>query len=622
MQLKNKKRAMMVLMSLMLATSGCGKKDDYKANGFDQVKKIMEDSEFYQTEMFDETNEEAYTPFYQNYLRLFAKYMTEEQYEDFLSVVKGMNNQEHYDFPNTYYYLNSMFDITPTKEGRGFFQCFNSRILGEHILLADLNEFSKITPHITTLRSVVNNDEFFFKSIYSANIDEVIDCICESTGFKDRELVEELFLKMDLYYDITESEESKEYLNGELKSAYEARIREIIGLIIEAKCAKDEKFNNSLYARLLKESSYFNKDSYDIIPSICEDTFFLGDYSSEEGYRLYEIDSKYLYEDISLEEIRKIKVNQIIEQSMNPRDDDYTIIDTMKLMMSIIDVDIFNNQELPDSNAIRLAMYENLKGYFTSVDDFNTFFLKLYDTTTPALERYFDVLTKRINEDGISYNDFIRYLCLVNYNKTRTYNHIYLSGTYEEMKANYVPDDEIRLMKESEWDPIAYNIQENYFLGSIPYMTYFESIENVLANNDLGYDLIFNPDCEYTWSNNEANVTNLEHSSVLSVAIRPKKIENNSESFIYYEIPEYYEDAKAVETFYNIDTELITRDVKGFKTTIEDPETGEEKLVFVAGITGSEEDLGEIRFILDYSLFMENTRKNSPKGLYLGGNYE
>ncbi|MDE6140996.1 MAG: hypothetical protein K2G03_00180, partial [Bacilli bacterium] len=336
MQLKNKKRAMMVLMSLMLATSGCGKDDDYKTNGFDEIKKIMEESEFYQTESFDETYEERFAPFYQNYLRLFAKYMTKDQYEDFLDVVTGMNNQEYYDFPNTYYYLNSMFDITPDKDGRGFFQCFNSRIMGEHIFLADLNELSKITPHITTLRSIVNNDDDFFKSIYSGDINKVIDCIIKNTGYQNRELVEELIFKMDLYHDLAESEE---YMDRELKKAYEARIREIIGLLIEAKCANYEDFNNSIYGRLLKESEYFNKDNYNIIPSITEDTFFIGDYSGEENYRIYEIDSKYLYEDISLEELRELKVNQIIEQSMNPRDGDYSIIDTMKLMMSIIDVD-------------------------------------------------------------------------------------------------------------------------------------------------------------------------------------------------------------------------------------------------------------------------------------------
>ncbi|MDE5630881.1 MAG: hypothetical protein K2I70_04705, partial [Bacilli bacterium] len=403
---------------------------------------------------------------------------------------------------------------------------------------------------------------------------------------------------MDLYHDLAESEE---YMDRELKKAYEARIREIIGLLIEAKCANYEEFNNSIYGRLLKESEYFNKDNYNIIPSITEDTFFIGDYSGEENYRIYEIDSKYLYEDISLEELRELKVNQIIEQSMNPRDGDYSIIDTMKLMMSIIDVDIFNNQELPDSNAIRLAMYENLNSYFTSVDEFNTFFLKLYDTTAPSLEKYFDILIKRIEEDGISYNDFIRYLCLVNYNKTRTYTSIHFSGTYEEMQANYVPNEEIRLMKESEWDPIAYRIQDNFFLGAISYKTYFENIEECLANNDLGYELLYNPDCEYTWTNNEANVTDLENTSVLSDLIAPKMMEYSGSNIIYYEIPEFYENGTAVETFYNIDSEFITRNVKGFKTTIEDRNTGEEKLVFVSGLADNIEESEPIRFMLDYA---------------------
>jgi len=343
----------------MLATTGCGKKNDYEKEGFARIQEIMDNSEFYQEELFDETNEENYKPFYQNYLENFAKYMTQEQYELFLAVVIGMSDQEEYDYVNTYSKLNDMFDITPIKEGRCFFQCFNSRVMGENILFADINKLSKMTKHITTLRAIVNNDDAFFKSVYSANIDEVIDCICKNTCYENRELVEELFFKLDLYYDLVDSDD---YMDNELKDNYEARVREIISFIIEAKCNKDENFSNSLYARFLNDSNYFNKETYYVLPSLTENTFYLQVQDAEGFYRIYEIDNKYLYEDISLEEITKLKANEIIEQGMNMNIEDYhySYVDTMKLLMSIIDVDIFNNQELPDSDAIRLAMYENL----------------------------------------------------------------------------------------------------------------------------------------------------------------------------------------------------------------------------------------------------------------------
>lgn len=621
MKLRNRNRAMMIFMSLMLATTGCGKKNDYEKEGFARIQEIMDNSEFYQEELFDETNEENYKPFYQNYLEKFAKYMTQEQYELFLAVVIGMSDQEEYDYVNTYSKLNDMFDITPIKEGRCFFQCFNSRVMGENILFADINKLSKMTKHITTLRAIVNNDDAFFKSVYSANIDEVIDCICKNTCYENRELVEELFFKLDLYYDLVDSDD---YMDNELKDNYEARVREIISFIIEAKCNKDENFSNSLYARFLNDSNYFNKETYYVLPSLTENTFYLQVQDAEGFYRIYEIDNKYLYEDISLEEITKLKANEIIEQGMNMNIEDYhySYVDTMKLLMSIIDVDIFNNQELPDSDAIRLAMYENLHDYFALEAEFNTFVIKLYDGNSKALERYFDILTKRIKEEGINYDDFIRYLCLVNYNNERTSTHIYFSGTYEEMKANYIPEDEVRLMKESEWDPIVYRIQENYFIGSVPYEDYFADIEKCLANNDLGYELLYNPDCEYTWGNNEANVTNLDNTQVLSSLVKAKEMEYNGTNIIYYEIPENYEQALAVETFYNIDSKFINRTVNGFKTTIEDPETGEEKFVFVSGIADSLDNAEDIRFIMDYPLFIENRRNNGVKELSLGGNHE
>ncbi len=613
---------MMLLMALSLAASGCGKGNDYKTNGYEKIQEIMDNSEFYKSESLFGTYEETYAPFYQNYIRLFAKYMTEEQYNYFLMVVKGMNREEPYDFVNTYNYLDKIFDITSIKEGRCFFRCFNSRLMSENYDLFGINELRGITPHIATIRSVVNNDDAFFKSVFSGDINKVIDCICKNTGYDNRELVEELMLKMDLYYDIAESQE---YMDIELRKNYEARISEIIGFIIEAKCANYEEFNNSLYGRLLKESAYLNKDSYNynIIPSISEDTFYITVYG-EENYRIYQVDRQYLYEDISLEEIREIQATKIIDQAMHPSEDNWSSVeDTMKLLMSLIDADIFNTQELPDSNAIRLAMYENLSAYFASPDEFNTFIIKLFDSRQTTFAQYFNLLAKRIEEDGISYNDFIRYLCLVNYNKDRTFTRIYFSGSYEEMQANYVPDEEIRAMKRSEWEPIAYTIQDNYIFGElVPYLDYFAEVEKVLADNDLGYELIFNPDCQYTWENGEANVTNLENSSVLSSYINPKTMEYNGSNVVYYEVPECYEDADAVETFYNIADELITRDVKGFKTNIEDPETGEEKLVFISRLTDSLEEPEPIRFILDYPTFIKYQNLANGKGLYLGGSYE
>ena len=112
MKLRNCNRAMMIFMSLMLATTGCGKKNDYEKEGFARIQEIMDNSEFYQEELFDETNEENYKPFYQNYLENFAKYMTQEQYELFLAVVIGMSDQEEYDYVNTYSKLNDIFYIT------------------------------------------------------------------------------------------------------------------------------------------------------------------------------------------------------------------------------------------------------------------------------------------------------------------------------------------------------------------------------------------------------------------------------------------------------------------------------------------------------------------------------
>ncbi len=618
MSLKMRKKAMMLMLALSLATTSCGKDESYKENAYAKIQEIMDNSEFYQTEIFDETYEDRYAEFYQKYLDHYISYMSEEQYNTFVNMVKNMDENEHYDYANTYSRLNIIFDSWATEEGRGLYKAFNSRILYENVYLTHLGKES-MAKHINTLRFLVHNDEEFFTSLYSNKIDKVIDCIAKNTGCQDRKIVEELIYKMDLFYDIFDSED---YMDEQLRVSYENRVTELIGILIESKSLSDEEFNNTLYAHILKESRYCGKDSYVAVPYLLDNTFYLQIKDGDYYYSMYDVNSDYLYQDISIEELKRLQVNDLISRARNITEEEYYSVENM--MQLIVCLLGFNSLDLSDnieSEEIRHEIYEKLCGYFTSEDDFNNYILSLYNGNKKALEKYFAMYMTHLREDDITYEDYISYNCLVNYNNERKYTYITYEGSYEDQKDNYVSQEELKLMKESEYKDIAFAMEDNFFLYNIPYYSYFETIDEILARNDLGFDRLSNPDCQFTWENGQMEVTNLENTNVLSVSVKPQTMEYSGMNIIYYVFPENYEDAQPVELFPNIENTLITRKVKGFKTTIVDPESGEEKLIYVAGMDDELANFGEIRFMIDYQTLSKKINGETIN-LSIGGNHE
>lgn len=614
MKMNSRKRMIMMALALSLTTSGCAR-DNYKDNGYAKIEEIMSESEFYQKEIFDETYEERYSGFYQSYYDHYIKYMNEKQYNELVNLVTIMNEDERYDYPNIYRSLNDMFGVWEGKYGCGFYASFNARILTENISIGDVY-IGPIAKHVNTLRFLVDNDEEFFKSVYSCNANNVVDCIAKYTGCKNKTIIEELFYMMDTYYILRDSEE---YMDQELKKAYENRVIELIGELIKCKSLKDKDFNNTLYARLLNDSAYLGGDKFEIVPYFLEDTFYLQvyDLENDNAYRMYDVKSEYLYQDITFEELKRLHVNQLLENGMNYNDEYYGLEDVMQLLFCIVGSENLNINDSYTADEIRLELYENLNSYFKSEDEFNTFVLRLYDSRMSALDEYFELFIKRLEEKEITYEDFIRYNCLVNYNETRKYVLITYQGSFEDRQNNYVPEEELKKMKESEYENLVWTMEDNYFIGTVAYYSYFERIDELLANNDLGFSRVFNPDSLYTWEYGKVEASNLDTTNVLSVPIKPKFMEYNGSNVVYYEIPEYYENAQAVELFPNVENTIITRKVDGFKTTIIDPDTGENKLVYVSALDETKDEYESIYFMTDYkSLYkaINGTSKVMPTG--------
>ncbi len=595
---KKKKSALMIMLSLMLASSGCSRtttNNEFRENAYERIEELIDDRDFYQETHAGDTNEEFYAPFYKKYLDNFIKYMNEDQYDNFYYMVYLVDEDERYDFPKIYDFLNGIL-YGDQEYGHGFYYAFNTRIIFESLFSAyDLRDDT--FTHVNTLRDIVNNDEEFFQSIFSQDRDALIDCIVKNTNFSDRSLVEEMLLKFDIYVD---NLESSDYLSEQLKNDASERIQEIMNELVASKC-KDPEFADTFYGRMLKQSRYYGSDEIELTRYLIEDTFELVE-KNNKGSLSLTLPNNCYYSNHTLNSIKYEKIISNISEEIEESKSD-----TLTLFSFLVNEDVIEKLNSTNAESIRATIYEDLSNYFDDELDFNDFYLRLDNRTQSSLERYFKIFESRIKEDGITLLDYARYYSLVELNKRHTYNH------YEFYdRDDYITYDELRKLKPEEYEGIVDNYYpENYFLYNFNYQNEFDKIQYLLSNNDLGFNVLYSSPNEITWPSTGFNLDSFNDSQVLSKEIQPTETEIDGNKLIYYECPEGYENAEAVEVFLNIDNELTTREVKGFITEIVDPESSSTKSVYLVGINNNIDEFPSVCFLSNYGEIkgLDNTQK-------------
>lgn len=599
---KHQKSVLILMLSAMLSTTACSDSNgnvNYRENAYENVEDIMNDTNFYQEKHAGSTNEEFYSPFYANYLNHFINYMDEEQYSLFLEMVSKVDDQERYEFPTIYSYLTSIMG-TEKSFGHGFYYAFNTRLIFESLFSAYFLRDDTFT-HINTLRDIINNDEVFYQSLFSKDINALIDCIMENTSFSNRSLVEEMILKFDIYVD---KSTSTFYMDQKLKEEAANRIQEIMNKIVASKCANDPEFAKTFYARMIQNSRYFDDETFELTRCLIEDTFNLVQ-NDEQGYLIITLPNDYYFSNKSLEEVKEAKFEDVVFKEIK---------EEKRNMLSLLSLLVTEEtlQKMGDASpdAMRQYIYEDLSSFFSSEDDFNDFCLRLYNGTSYSLEKYFNIFKSRIKEDDITLLDFIRYYSLVELNKEHTFNHY----DFYDSK-NTMTYDELRKLKEEEYQNIAYNYPENYFLSNIDYSKEFDLIENILSQNDLGFQKIYSSNKVIDWYIGEIDENQITETVVLSELVEPHNIDYEGNKFVYYECPKGFEHGRAVDAFLNIDKELTIREQTGFTSEVINPETGEIMFIYLVGLNEDIDTYPSLRFITEYSHIL-NQEKDQKKLIY------
>lgn len=594
---KSKKRLALITLSLILTLTSCGKKDDPQKRYKENVRDIIE--VYNDSSAFDYKN--TLDKFYIDFINNYGSYMSEEEYQDFTYLMMASYQyKEEFSSEDTFLYLNMIMNVEDNKFGRGLYRAFIMRIVYENIFPA-WRYNDDVYQEFNTLRSVVNNDKDFYSAIFSNDIDSLIKCIVDNTGASKTD-VEKLILEMDAYSDIQESEE---YNESELKETYKETIENLMNKIVQAKIKNDESFANTLFGKLLSKSKYYNDYSYGVINSLFDDTASIHGCKDFSAY-YFDIPSEYLNTKKDIDEIKAYKVCKIIELGGN--EENTYENDAMNLMIHLIDPSTLTDSSLT-SKQIREILYENLKDEFESIEEFDDFFLTIANGSSMIYYDYFSIFERRLKKDGITYDDFVRFTSLVNFVNDNTTVNIDWNWDIE-----YPPYEEIKKMKEEEYNKLVSSSTYNWIFYGMDYKMCMEISNEIVKNNDLGYEYFYSPNCKYVYKNGKVYVSP-SSGKVVSEVVSPRIGRVSGVDITYYEIPEDYKNGYAVECFYNIERELTLVPINGFVTTFYDETIGKTVNAFVVSLDKeNEEELPVVRFAEYYSEY-EKIQENKKLGL-------
>lgn len=613
---KNKKRTLIMALSLMITLVSCGSKENYRNNLITKSKYLAKvyDTKELSEDVYLSFLKETTDKFYKNYLTNYVTYMNEEQCKEMQTLMEeSYEFEEMFPYDNTFTHLDNIMGVEEGEYGRGILRAFNTRLVYENILSAWYFQ-NGVYEEINTLRMLVSNDKIFFSSLFSKDMDKFIDCLMEKTGFESREEIEELILKFDYYSDIIEKTDysemipKEEYNDEELKAAYEKRIKKIMGDLVEAKLKTDENFAKTLYGKILSNSEYVGPYKYNITNDLFNDTASIWgineDYASSYSFS---IPSKYLYMNMGINEIKEIKVCDIIDKGSDKNNDYENTV--MRLIIHLIDPLTLNNFEL-SSKEIRQILYNNLTDEFKTIEDFDTFFLSIVTGDPNIYYGYFTILEHRIKKDGITYDDFVRFTSLANFITEN--EKVFIDWDWN---IEYPPYDVIEKMNEEEYNEIVSSSLNSDIFNGTDKMC-MGMVYDLIKENDLGFEQLYNQNLQYTYQDGIVYFSD-SNSSILSAEIYPVIGSFSGKKVIYYEIPENYENGKAVESFYNIERKLTTREVEGIKETFYDEISDKTVNGFIVSFNDElSEDIGPIRF-MEYYIYFD--KKQEKKKLTLGG---
>ncbi len=536
----NKKIGIYGLVALLSLTAAF--KNDIRASFITEntLQEDLDNNDFLTDDGLDYNNLN-YADFLPTYYDNFKAYLSSDQKLKLHDLARHGRPEDTIDV------LNDITNMTAASEG--FARAFNEALVYSYDLKSSyyLGD-GGLSKHLLTLKDLCHDDEAFYRAMFSENDERLIRVLAENTGtdvvqvrelallFKRyNECIHEFYMNilLDNVDNITFFEDILNVL-----TSYDMQITHIIHDMIENKRLTDDEFDNSLLAQILTQSSYYQDTDLvtyerDILGSFDEpiDLTINGSYGS---YRLT-IPKEDLFKAKSLKDIAKENIDSYIVSDNNQ---------SLYALLSLI---------MGDDNLIWASsfddIYQPLKEFFKDEDDCLDFTFSLINRTNQAYDRFFDIYLYKLKSKELTEEDCWRYANFINLYKELTYTNFHYLNTSDAEK--YTSEDILKMPKYDAQKIVA----TSFISSSLSPYCYdmegkFREIESIFEDSNLPYSHIY-LDNEYipTWKTNNDIKDNVY---MASKEVKYNTINYNGNSYVYYEVPEGYEDAEPVITFMNI----------------------------------------------------------------------
>ncbi len=582
MNLKTKKRIMLSILALSLGTTGWG--TNYQENALNEINETLEE-DFYKESRTTEINAEYYGGFYRTYLNTFGDYMSKKQYKQFEDLTTSYDILEECDDEAIANMLDAIL-FADSSRGKGIYSAFNRELLYEEFQQHTVF-YNKTYKQINRLKFLINDDDAFYKAMFSGNIEDFIKLLAKSTGCEEIDASTLVAFFDDYYIGLKTG-----YFNRP-QEEIEKNIDFTIEQITNTKLKEDKVFAKTFYARMfINNKRYFEQVT--LTPSLISKQAHILIEDNEDIS--FDFDSKYLNEtELELWQLKAIKANDYIKEAYDSYYNDKYDLEGMPLLAILLS----SNCTLEDTineDEIRCEIYADLKNYFNSLDDFNNFVLKLFNRDEDALNRYFEIFKERLQEDDIDITDFMRYEALRKLVKKHEINTIHFDNVDYGSMRDIIPS----MPKEEALKYVSF-VKENYRFYNVDYDKYFTEIDSILKNNDLGISRIINDEIDIKWGKKPISITGYyNNSTVVSTTVSLKEMNVDGIDMLYFEAPENFEDGYLAEVYYNIEGDPVIKEFNGLSTYLEKTKNEGNTYIIVVSLNNEEEIPENLVFVKNY----------------------
>ena len=559
------------------------------------IEESIKKNPFFLKERYDnQTEGYTFAKKFNPYLEEYGKYYSGSQVIDLKNVIENEYVIEDTSLNSAYEIYKAMLKTLRVENdfGDGIKKAYASSVIKEHFgyggaleegnLYWYFEQVTDILPRHTTAKYIIKGD-----------IDGLIEELTQAYELGSEDKIKEILQLIDNHnLNTVDYEQQKEIV---------AQIEKLHKEILKNKL-KNEKYKATLQGKIYQEYidghesyTYYHHTKDGIGYELHSDTYG----SISIGTKTIKPTSTKSKSEIIID-----SANELLNEEYKSEEKFSTQI--IELCSYIIDWQYLT--EFDTKNPIG-SFWNSLSDYFATESELAEFIIALDNQNKVAVEKYLTIFTSQITKKEATMDSIAELKSLEEYYHDNSYRHAYnwnKEGYLSTLSASQV-------IKGSEEEQNFDIILEDFLFGEVDPEPYFIKARQHLATtalpiNDSNTSIYATRD----FRNGNKTYKQTDEVSVYSKEISPQVTTINNKQYVYYKIPEGYENGECIRVRQNIENEKFEEPVNGIKTTIYNYNTGKEEPVILVhiGISIDLSTFEKVVFKENYANMIEYIQNN------------